>query len=131
MLEEDEEDDQGYDTWICAGKGCESVAKVKDDRIVFHKDHQCQTNLQMEIYGELGGYIFKKESVKDGNAMWLCQGLGCKDNKKGCKIYTSNEGLDLLYPHTTAMHRCGDEANIPVDNQYAAEDDQDIFGLFD
>ena len=80
-------------------------------------------------------YVFQKESSHDGKTVWACQGLGCKGEPKGCRIQTALGKLELLYPHTSAMHRCGDEAfQMDVGSTISdvmEEEDDNIFCIFD
>jgi len=141
--ESETDDPDEEEIWECVEKKCKAVVKIKKDLVQTHTKHTCQISLKMEIdqdYGTLDGYIFRKDAGSDGEkSIWFCDSQGCKGKSKGCKIQTTGEENKLLYPHTSAMHKCNDFTQNDQENEdflglHIEEDNDDGFemlGMFE
>ena len=115
-------------------------------------NHSCSTSLKMEVdqhFGQLDGYTFHKDKgitgwkafiniisvEEDGKSTWVCEGPGCKGEKKGCRITVDTVSMKLVYPHTAAMHKCKDfvesVTEVTEEAEASEEGEEEMgFGMF-
>ena len=99
--EEEDENDEQLETWVCTDRSWEAIILIENDDILLDKNnpnysHTCKPCIKMtQIEGLLDGYHFQMTSEN----VWKC--VNCE-----CVIRTHTDGFCLKHLHSDKMHQC-------------------------